>query len=76
MAEANTGEKKPGMFAKLGRFFKEVKNETKKIVWPNKTKALHNTIVVVVFMVMMGVLIALVDLGLGALIDLLYGLLV
>ena len=75
MAET-TGEKKPGAIAKLGRFFREVKSETKKIVWPAPSKALHNTIVVVVFTVLLGVLIALVDLGLGALVQWITGLLV
>lgn len=76
MAEAKTGQKKPGFFSKIGRFFREVKQEMKKISWPSKSKTLNNTLVVVVFMLIMAGLIFLVDFGLGHLVRLITDLLV
>ncbi len=80
MAEAKTEksaqvakkDKKPGFFSKAIRFLKEVNGERKKIIWPSKSKVINNTIVVIVFMVFVALFIGLIDLGLGALVDLMY----
>ncbi len=61
----NTAAKKPG-------FFKGVANEFKKIIWPNKETLTRETIAVIFFSVVIGLIIALLDwvfqLGLGLII--------
>lgn len=49
--EAKPKEKKPGVFKRLGKFFKECKSELKKIVWASIPSTTKNTILVVVTIV-------------------------
>ena len=65
MAEAN---------AKKVGFFKGVRNEFKKIIWPNTNTITKNTYVVVLLVLILGGVIAAIDSGLQFLIlDLLLG---
>ena len=57
-------------FKRIGRFFKNMWHELKKVTWPSKMEVLKYSLVVFVFMVIMGVIIGLIDFGSGALIDL------
>lgn len=61
----NTAAKKPS-------FFKGVANEFKKIIWPNKETLTRETIAVIFFSIVIGLIIALLDwvfqLGLGLII--------
>ena len=78
---ANTAEKKNifkrigGFFVNLvkgiGRKFKEMYFELKKVTWPTKKDMINYSVVVLVFIVIMGVIIGLIDLGAGSLVDLL-----
>ena len=82
MAKAETNKKtKPGFFQRVGNFFKGIgrgfKNmfhELKKVTWPSKKELLNYSVVVFVFMIVMGVIIGLFDAGAGALIDLIVSL--
>ncbi len=40
-------EKKVGFAAKISRFFKDLKGEMKKIVWPSKKQIINNTGIVI-----------------------------
>ena len=53
--------------------FKEMAAELKKVAWPSKKDLLNYTLVVLGFMVVMGVVIQLIDVGAAALIDLIVG---
>lgn len=78
---ANTAEKKNifkrigGFFVNLakgiGRKFKEMYFELKKVTWPTKKDMINYSIVVLVFIVIMGVIIGVIDLGAGKLVELL-----
>ena len=58
MAEnAQQGKSKKGFFARIGRFFKDLKGETKKIVWPTRKQVINNTLVVFAACLLIGVLI-------------------
>ena len=50
-------------------FFKGVKNEFKKIIWPNKDTLIKETIAVIIISIIVGIIIAILDwafqLGLG-----------
>ena len=77
MANANEKKAKPsfgqrfvGFFKNIGRFFKNMWHELKKVTWPTKKDVLNYSLVVFAFMVVMGIIIGLIDFGSGALVDL------
>lgn len=53
--------KKPSVFARIGKWFRELKSETKKIVWPNKEQVKNNTAVVLLTILIVGVFIWILD---------------
>lgn len=57
--------------AKSGKFMRDLKGEFHKITWPTVAATTRNTVATLAMCAMMGVIICLIDLGLGALIDLL-----
>ncbi len=60
-------------FKRIARFFKDMRGETKKIVWPTKQQLWNSTLVVLVIMLGAGVIIWLLDLGFGELVKLVLG---
>ena len=44
-------ESKPGLFKRAAKWFREMKSELKKVVWPTGKQLLNNTVVSVVVMV-------------------------
>lgn len=56
-------DKKPNIFKRFFRYFKDLKSEFKKVVWPTKKQVLNNTTVVVVFSGIVAVVIWLLDSG-------------
>ncbi len=59
---------KPGLGAKIKKFFKDYKSEMKKVVWYGKTQTLKSTGLVIVCLVVVSAVISLLDLGLSNLI--------
>lgn len=55
MAEANVSAKKKPFFARVKKYFKETKAELKKVTWPTKEKLKQNTIVIIVFIIIVGI---------------------
>jgi preprotein translocase subunit SecE len=49
------------------KYFKDLRSELKKVVWPSRKKVVHNTTVVMVCMVAYGLIIWGIDSGLAAL---------
>ncbi|MFT3950466.1 MAG: preprotein translocase subunit SecE [Oscillospiraceae bacterium] len=47
------------------KFFKELKGEMKKVVWPSRKKVINNTSVVLTLMVIIGLFLAGVDFCVG-----------
>ena len=72
MAETN---KKPNFFVRTGKrfskWFREMKSELKKVVWPSGKQLLNNTIIVLVAVLIVGVIVCLFDFVAGLGIDLL-----
>lgn len=60
--EKKTGEKK-NIFAPLMNYFKDVRGELRKVVWPTFKQVRKNTTVVLVVVVIVGLLIAGLDLA-------------
>ena len=54
---------KQGVATKGKRFLKETKSEMKKVTWPTKEQLIHNTGIVLVFIVIFTIILSLIDLG-------------
>ena len=54
---------------KIGRAFRDMWHELKKVTWPQRSELINYSIVVLAFMLVMGVIIFLIDTGAGALIQ-------
>ena len=67
--------KKPTFFVRTGRrfskWFREMKSELKKVVWPSGKQLVNNTLVVLVSVLIVGVIVCLFDMLAGLGIDLL-----
>ena len=63
-AKAKKSEKKskPGMFARLGKWLKEMKSELKKVQWPTRKQTVNNTLIVIACVLVVGVCIWVFDL--------------
>ncbi len=60
MAEATAKSKKSA--GRITKYFKEVKSEMKKVVWPSKKQVIKNTLIVIAAVVLIGVVIWALDL--------------
>ena len=64
---------KLGFFKRVGKWFREMKSELKKVVWPTPQQVLKNAVVVVACVIAVGVFIWLFDfvaqVGIDALIN-------
>ena len=58
-------DKKPGIFARIGKWFHELKVEAKKVVWPNKQTVIKNTVVVIVALIVLCALVTVLDVVFG-----------
>lgn len=52
---------KPNAFTRLVNYFKDVKAEMKKVVWPTFAKVKQNTITVIIYVLIVGVVICGLD---------------
>ncbi len=59
----------PGYYQKIEQFFREVKAELKKVVWPPKNQAVASTVVVIVLVSIVSSLLGIFDLFLKGLIQ-------
>ena len=68
-------QKKPGIFARIGKWLKEMKSELKKVQWPTRKQTINNTLIVIACVVVVGIFIGLFDLvankGIGLILSLL-----
>ena len=64
---------KPGFFARVGKWFRDMKSELKKVQWPTRKQTINNTLIVIACVVVVGVFIALFDFVAGEAIGLLIG---
>ena len=76
-AVRKTGESKLGKFfswlaklpKRIAKPFKNMYYELKKVSWPSKEKLIAYSIIVLVFMLFMGIVIGVLDLGASALVS-------
>ena len=51
------------------RFFMDIYNELRKVVWPSREDTIHLTVVVVIVTLILGAVLGAIDIGFGWLID-------
>lgn len=59
-------------FANIGKYFKEIRSEMKKIVWPTKSQIINNTIIVIAVTLIAAAFIYGLDSVLGLVVKLIY----
>ena len=52
---------KPGFFARVGKWFRDMKSELKKVQWPTRKQTINNTGIVIACVAVVGVFIWLFD---------------
>ena len=62
-------EAKPGFFSRIGKWFKELRSELKKVQWPTRKQTVNNTIIVILCCIVVGIFIWLFDLLAGSVIS-------
>ena len=67
-------DKKPGFFARMGKWFRDMKSELKKVQWPTRKQTINNTLIVIACVIVVGIVIALFDFVAGEAIKLLINL--
>lgn len=70
---AERGSKLKNIGSSLVKFFKEVRGELKKVVWPSRKQLVNNTLTVLLSCLIIGMIIWLADFGLSYIVDLVYG---
>ena len=81
-ADNNTNKNaKPGFgtrfvnfFKGIGKSFKNMYHELKKVTWPTKKELINYSVVVFVFMIVMGIIIGVIDYAAGGLVNLIVSL--
>lgn len=66
-------KEKKGIFRRVFGYFKELKNELKKVVWPSKKKVFNATMIVIVTVIVMSSFVVLADFAFHNLLKLLLG---
>lgn len=59
----------PGFFGRIGKWFKEMRSELKKVQWPTRKQTINNTLIVIGCCIVVGVFIGLFDLLAGSVIS-------
>ena len=59
--KAKSADKKPGVFARIAKWMRELKSELKKVQWPSKKQVLKNTGIVILCVIVIGVFIWVFD---------------
>ena len=68
-------QKKPSIFARIGKWLKDMKSELKKVQWPTRKQTINNTLIVIACVIVVGVFIWIFDYIAGSAIDVLLTLL-
>lgn len=69
--KANKGKKKVSLGSKIVKYFRDLKGEFNKVVWPSKKQVFNNTLVVLTTMVVAGLFVGGLDTGMYKLLQLL-----
>ncbi len=62
MADTNLAKTKKQSFGvRMKKFFKDTKAELKKVTWPTKEQLIHNTGVIIVFIIIVTIILSVLD---------------
>ena len=67
--EKSNKDKKSGFSKRMGRFFRELKAELKKVAWPSKADIMKKTGIVIVCVIVVGIIVWIFDGIASAVID-------
>ena len=51
MAQANSSAAKPNVFARFGKYFKDVRTELRRVIWPSRAEVINSSIVVIITLI-------------------------
>ena len=71
MADTNVKTKKKPFFARLKSYFIETKSELKKVTWRSKDQRKQSTLVIIVFLILIGLFLFVFDIAFSGLFSLL-----
>ena len=63
--KAKKETRRVGIFGRIGRFFREVVGELRKVIWPTRKELLTYTTIVIAFVTIMTAIVAVLDYGFG-----------
>ena len=69
-AKPGFDERCKNFFLGIGKSFKNMYHELKKVTWPTRKELINYSVVVFVFMIVMGVIIGVIDFAAGELVNL------
>lgn len=58
---------------RISKFFKEIRTEMKKVIWPTRQQLINNTLIVFAACLVVGVVIWVADIGLGFVFTAIFG---
>ena len=61
MAQAKSSGKQPNVFQRLAKYFKDVRAEIRRVVWPTRPEILNSSLVVLVMLTLMTIFVSIVD---------------
>jgi preprotein translocase subunit SecE len=62
-AKKKDKNKKPGFFARIKNYFGSVRSEMKRVVWPTKKELINYSVTVCLSLIVVGLVIAVLDMG-------------
>lgn len=65
-------DRKPGFFKRVGKWFRDMKSELKKIIWPTRKSLVNNTLISIGAIVVSGVVLWGLDLLAQGLINIIF----
>lgn len=71
----NSKAKKPSVFARAGKWFRELRAEMRKIVWPTRQQTINNMLIVIAAVLIVGVFVWVLDLIFGGIVAAVIGVL-
>ncbi len=76
MADTNLANGRKLSFGeRVKKFFKDTKAELKKVTWPTKDQLIHNTGVIIVFIIIVTIILSVLDIAFGKMFQALSGIL-
>jgi preprotein translocase subunit SecE len=61
MAQAKSSGKQPNVFQRLAKYFKDVRSELRRVVWPTRSDVVNSSLVVLVMLALMTIFVSIVD---------------